>query len=104
MSDEEKSRSYDSSATSSNKPHGASKSDPDYPLEKPNLGERSKKLYCLCQKEYKDGIIMIQCEGPCQDWYHPGCLNISEDETNVLSLSKEPWFCTFCASSTMKGS
>ena len=26
----------------------------------------TKKLYCLCQTEYKNGILMIQCEGKYQ--------------------------------------
>jgi hypothetical protein len=66
------------------------------PLNKFNQ-DRGKKRYCICQEEYQDGKIMIFCEGPCGDWYHPKCLGIPDLQTKALMASKEPWYCKVCA-------
>lgn len=33
---------------------------------------KSLKLYCICQREYKDGSLMIQCEGKDSELEKPG--------------------------------
>ncbi|TNV78160.1 hypothetical protein FGO68_gene10318 [Halteria grandinella] len=56
----------------------------------------NKKLYCICQQEYKSGNLMFQCEGPCAGWYHPACVNMLPQRAQELKNSKEPWVCDFC--------
>ncbi|CDW88241.1 set1 complex component spp1 [Stylonychia lemnae] len=75
--------------------------DTDSIIDEPNPGpkhynEMNKKLYCICQQEYKNGNLMFQCEGPCEGWYHPHCMNLPPERVEELKNSKEPWICDFC--------
>mmetsp|Transcript_31907 Transcript_31907/g.31175 ORF Transcript_31907/g.31175 Transcript_31907/m.31175 type:complete len:103 (+) Transcript_31907:607-915(+) len=70
--------------------------EPNSSAKKTSLGEKQKKLYCICQKEFKEGILMIQCDGECEGWYHPNCMDLTNDEAQVLSNNGEPWYCTIC--------
>jgi hypothetical protein len=42
------------------------------------LKEQSK-LFCLCQQPYDALKPMVGCDY-CNDWYHPGCVGLREDE------------------------
>lgn len=70
-----------------------------------------KRLYCICQQEYQSGILMFFCEGTltsfdiklnavggCDDWYHPSCVGMSQEQVSKLKNSKTPYYCDFCSS------
>eukprot|EP00347_Sterkiella_histriomuscorum_P004702 403359436 len=61
-----------------------------------SFSEMNKKLYCICQQEYKHGNLMFQCEGPCEGWYHPQCVKMPEERVQHLKNSNDPWICDFC--------
>ena len=45
--------------------------------------------YCICQGE-DDGTLMIGCDY-CEEWYHPRCLNFSDEK--VRELAEQQWRC-----------
>jgi len=36
------------------------------------------ELYCLCKRPFKEGVMMVGCDGPCQGWFHPGCVGLAD--------------------------
>ena len=40
-------------------------------------------LYCLCRQPYQNGIFMIGCD-QCDDWYHPACVGLTEQQANKI--------------------
>ena len=45
-------------------------------------------VYCVCRCP-DDGSTMIQCDGPCKEWFHQSCIG-----TNTLKQKK--WYCSKC--------
>ena len=41
------------------------------------------ELYCLCRQPYQNGIFMIGCD-QCDDWYHPACVGLTEQQANKI--------------------
>ena len=64
---------------------------------KPTSNKRKK--YCVCQSIYKDGELMFYCEGGCDNWYHPKCVGIGEDEAKKMVNPNEKWICSRCSQS-----
>jgi COMPASS component SPP1 len=56
---------------------------------RPEEEDEDDKLYCLCQQKYVEGEVMLACE-KCDEWYHPKCLGISEEEAEKL----DNWICS----------
>lgn len=56
---------------------------------RPEEEDEDDKLYCLCQQKYVEGEVMLACE-KCDEWYHPKCLGISEEEADKL----DNWMCS----------
>jgi COMPASS component SPP1 len=59
--------------------------------------KREAKKYCICQSIYTDGELMLFCEGGCENWYHPKCVGITEDDAKRMgSNPNEKWICSKC--------
>ena len=61
-----------------------------------NLTEKGlskRPVYCICRKEEQPG--MIGCDF-CDEWYHPLCLGLSNEE--IKRLAEENWSCPICKS------
>ncbi len=52
------------------------------------------ETWCVCNKKYDENKAMILCSG-CYDWFHPECVDMTEDEMNTIG-SKEKYFCPGC--------
>ncbi|KEJ82641.1 hypothetical protein OXYTRIMIC_235 [Oxytricha trifallax] len=67
------------------------------PVKLTNLTKRHREYHCICQNQY-DNKEMIQCEGPCKMWYHPGCLKMSEEDFLKYQSSQEvlSFYCEIC--------
>ena len=67
------------------------------------LVSETLEVYCVCRRPY-NGLAMIQCE-ECGEWYHCGCLKISEKicDQNVFSETDVEFKCgrSGCRSSDM---
>lgn len=37
-------------------------------------------VYCTCGIPYSPDLLLIQCGGGCEEWFHPGCVGLSEAE------------------------
>ncbi|XP_062616426.1 uncharacterized protein LOC134278117 [Saccostrea cucullata] len=53
-------------------------------------GTKTKK-YCVCLQSNPKGM-MVQCDN-CRDWFHPGCVGISED----YAKSVPQYICPECS-------
>lgn len=51
----------------------------------------SSELFCICRKP-DDHTWMIGCDGPCEDWFHGHCINMTEKEGKLI----EKYFCPNC--------
>jgi COMPASS component SPP1 len=51
----------------------------------------SDDLYCICRRP-DTGTFMIGCDGPCEDWCHGKCVNISESDKNLI----DKFMCPAC--------
>lgn len=40
-------------------------------------------VYCKCEMPSNPDVLMVQCES-CKDWYHPTCLNMTDEEAKQL--------------------
>jgi len=36
--------------------------------------------------------------GPCEQWYHPKCMNVPDHMIETLQNTEDPWICSFCQS------
>ena len=52
----------------------------------------SNEVFCICRKPDDHGV-MIGCDGPCEDWFHLKCVNMSQQRTKLV----QKWFCPNCA-------
>ena len=48
----------------------------------------SSELFCICRKP-DDHTWMIGCDGPCEDWFHGHCINMTEKDGKLI----EKFFC-----------
>jgi len=64
---------------------------------KPIISETQSPVYCLCQKSYVEGELMVEC-GRCGEWYHPRCVGM--DEAAVRGL--DDFTCALCACKIVK--
>ena len=62
-------------------------------LENASVQKTSKKLYCVCQKEYSDkhnerwiGCDAVDCK---EEWFHFKCVNVQRPP-------KGKWYCPSC--------
>ena len=62
-------------------------------------GVHHVKLYCKC-KIPDDGRKMWACDGRCNNWYHPECLNFTAEEAEKIG-KLEFWICPDCQPSTV---
>lgn len=62
--------------------------------------DSEKETYCICNQEYIDGEFMLKCDGPCGDWFHPKCLNLTpEQEAIYREVEDSPFYCHACIGS-----
>ena len=59
--------------------------------------DTSEIIYCLCRKPERPD--MIGCDY-CEEWFHPDCLDLSENE--VKKLTEIKWRCPMCISKDTK--
>ena len=63
--------------------------------------EKDEDEYCIVDcsfgKKYNHEIEMIGCDG-CNNWYHPKCIKMSEEEYKRLSSkdNQDAWICYEC--------
>ena len=50
--------------------------------------------WCVCRKSDDDTQLLMACS-ECQDWFHPGCVNINTSEIDVKS-SDFVYTCSLC--------
>eukprot|EP00954_Amorphochlora_amoebiformis_P019839 1335027-Amorphochlora_amoeboformis.AAC.1 len=48
--------------------------------------------YCLCQDVWRDGVFMIGCDH-CDGWYHPKCINTTQEQVGKLKSFQCPNCC-----------
>ena len=46
------------------------------------------ELFCICRKP-DDHTVMIGCDGPCEDWFHTRCVNMTNEKVALISK----WYC-----------
>lgn len=61
-------------------------------------GSSKDKAYCTCKSAYNKNQPMIGCDGPCQDWYHFGCVGIPQNFRSIAD-----WYCENCFYKLTKG-
>ena len=62
-------------------------------------GETEKDAICgKCRNTVQEHDLGIGCEGPCQEWYHKECTEISSGEYDILKRKKcnLTWICSNC--------
>mmetsp|Transcript_24216 Transcript_24216/g.43046 ORF Transcript_24216/g.43046 Transcript_24216/m.43046 type:complete len:208 (-) Transcript_24216:2630-3253(-) len=55
-----------------------------------------EEVFCNCNLPYKAGELMFKCEGFCDNWYHPACVNMSVGEIERQKNTSERWYCPVC--------
>ena len=53
--------------------------------------------HCVCRKKLSETpeSNWIKCDG-CKRWYHPTCINMTDEEYKSEEKSSEEWFCPVC--------
>ena len=60
-------------------------------------GNHDVEVHCICGKVDPDNSDpYIQCDG-CDDWYHPACVGLTEDDAEEL----DSWRCITCEPNQM---
>ena len=54
-------------------------------------------VFCICRGP-DDHTWMIACDGPCEDWFHGRCINMTEKESQLI----EKYYCTGTHSPTIR--
>ncbi|KAL9124391.1 MAG: hypothetical protein Q9217_006272 [Psora testacea] len=54
--------------------------------------EDDTQLFCVCRKP-DDHSVMIGCDGPCDDWFHLRCVDMTPAKTKLV----QKWYCPNCA-------
>ena len=73
--------------------------DDDFDEAEEMEGSAKDKAYCICKSAYNKNQPMIGCDGPCQDWYHFGCVGIPQNFRSIAD-----WYCESCFYKLTKGS
>lgn len=60
-------------------------------VEPPEEQEEDSRLYCVCKTRYDEEKVMIACDR-CDDWYHPGCVNLPEWDVDLI----DQFVCPLC--------
>uniref|UniRef100_A0A183CGI3 PHD-type domain-containing protein n=1 Tax=Globodera pallida TaxID=36090 RepID=A0A183CGI3_GLOPA len=55
--------------------------------------EEIKLMFCVCREPYDNERFYVGCDG-CGDWYHPECVQTTEEEINALG--EKPYSCPGC--------
>lgn len=50
---------------------------------------QQEELFCLCQKPYQDGTLMIGCDD-CNGWFHPECIGMSKEQAEAVTFYQCP--------------
>jgi len=45
-----------------------------YAAAKQTFEPRRVPVFCLCSMPFNPDLAMLECRGPCADWFHPECL------------------------------
>lgn len=61
--------------------------------------EDDQTLYCLCQRPYVEGEVMIGCD-VCSLWFHTSCLSLSK--ADVKRADELKFLCPSCAKAAKK--
>ncbi|KAJ5239517.1 hypothetical protein N7468_004136 [Penicillium chermesinum] len=72
------------------KPRGKRRTEEDVDMEEED-DEDDDQLYCICKKP-DNHDWMVACDGPCQDWYHGKCVNISPEDEELI----DRYICPLC--------
>jgi len=57
--------------------------------------KKTEEMFCVCRQP-NDGRKYIQCEGDCGNWFHPGCVGLSDD----VDLDTAVYRCEKCKRKT----
>ena len=57
---------------------------------------KTKNPCGVCKKGVTGRTGGIQCEGHCQQWFHPNCINVNSQEYVDLGNSSLIWICNTC--------
>ncbi|KAG8534027.1 uncharacterized protein KY384_000870 [Bacidia gigantensis] len=57
-------------------------------------GGSDNEVFCICRKPDDHGV-MIGCDGPCEDWFHLKCVDMTEAKTKLI----QKWYCPNCSAS-----
>lgn len=55
--------------------------------------EEGAEVFCICRKP-DNHTWMIACDGGCEDWFHGKCVNMKEDDGDLV----DKYICTWCFS------
>ncbi|KAN0065591.1 COMPASS (complex proteins associated with Set1p) component [Thecaphora frezii] len=55
----------------------------------------AEDVYCICKSSYNEDDSMIQCDR-CEQWYHYSCVNITEQQSQLIDL----FICPVCEQAT----
>ncbi|ORY35641.1 hypothetical protein BCR39DRAFT_555779 [Naematelia encephala] len=85
--------SHDSPAVSS----PAASSIPPSPEQtrEPSPDEDDARVFCICRRPYGDedeGTTMIACDNGCDNWFHPACVGVKEDQCDLI----DTYICPLC--------
>ena len=50
-----------------------------------------RRLYCVCRQPNDENKMMMCCDF-CQEWFHPACVGVDEDEAEAVAR----WHCPGC--------
>ncbi|GMR36545.1 hypothetical protein PMAYCL1PPCAC_06740 [Pristionchus mayeri] len=53
--------------------------------------KEEEPLYCLCKTPYDDSKFYVGCDS-CEGWYHPKCVNITQEEAETVA----EYICPLC--------
>ncbi|KAI9837962.1 MAG: hypothetical protein M1819_006116 [Sarea resinae] len=84
-----------SSKTPANRKASAAFSDDEDEFEMPDRdGEDESEVFCICRKP-DNHTWMIGCDGGCEDWFHGKCVDIREQDGNLI----DKYICPNCSES-----
>ena len=50
-------------------------------------GTDDERIFCVCKRRYKEeeeDTTMIGCEGGCENWYHPQCVGLKDEQVEAI--------------------
>lgn len=79
------------------KPPKSRLEDLDMDVDEEDDEDEDDSLYCICRK-VDNHEFMVGCDGQCEDWYHGKCVQISEQDEELI----ERFICEFLRTSTLQ--